>query len=137
MPGGLTRVTSSLDSLVVSMQHGGGSKDTWVLADGPVAADQLLQPSSASLEVSRATFDLPSRVADNLFWLGRYVERVEPAVRGSRAILMARVHQESDPASAAGLNAGVRVISALGHLPASCTPQRQSVPPRSNARCSR
>src|SRR5665213_1615406 len=28
MPGGLTRVTTSLDSLVVSMKHGGGSKDT-------------------------------------------------------------------------------------------------------------
>ena len=38
MPGGLTRVSASLDTMVVSMQRGGGSKDTWVLGDGPAAA---------------------------------------------------------------------------------------------------
>ena len=65
--------------------------------------------------MSRATFDLPSRVADNLFWLGRYVERVEQAVRIARAV-MTRIHQESDPAKVAGLNAGLRVLSALGHI---------------------
>ena len=69
------------------MQHGGGSKDTWVLADGPRPQFSLLRPASTPLEVNRATFDLPSRVADNLFWLGRYVERVEMVVRVARAIL--------------------------------------------------
>ncbi len=117
MPGGLTRITSSLDSLVASMQHGGGSKDTWVMASGPVSQTTLLTSASTALEVSRATFDLPSRVADNLFWLGRYAERVESAVRVSRAILT-RLYQESDPENAAGLEAGVRVMTALGHLPA-------------------
>ena len=48
MPGGLTRITTSLDSLVVSMQHGGGSKDTWVLGDGPAPPFSLLRPASAS-----------------------------------------------------------------------------------------
>ena len=116
MPGGLTRITSSLDSLVASMQHGGGSKDTWVFSGGPVPQTTLLTSASASLEVNRATFELPSRVADNLFWLGRYVERVESAVRIARAILT-RMYQESDPVSAAGLEAGVRIMTALGHLP--------------------
>jgi uncharacterized circularly permuted ATP-grasp superfamily protein/uncharacterized alpha-E superfamily protein len=115
MPGGLTRVSSSLDSLVVSMQRGGGSKDTWVLADGPTPQLSLLRPAPAPLEVSRATFDLPSRVADNLFWLGRYVERVELAVRTLRAILP-RIHQESDPARAAGLKAGLQLLWALGYF---------------------
>src|SRR5579862_727496 len=32
MPGGLARVSSSLDTPVVSMQRGGGSKNTWVLS---------------------------------------------------------------------------------------------------------
>ncbi len=123
MPGGLTRITSSLDSLVASMQHGGGSKDTWVMASGPVSQTTLLTSPSSSLEVSRATFDLPSRVADNLFWLGRYAERVESAVRVSRAILT-RLYQESDPETAAGLEAGVRVLAALGHLPLRLTDSR-------------
>ena len=116
MPGGLTRITSSLDSLVASMQHGGGSKDTWVMASGPVPQTTLLTGVSTSLEVSRATFDLPSRVADNLFWLGRYAERVESAVRSARAVLT-RLYQESDPSNIAGLESGVRIMAALGHLP--------------------
>ena len=37
MPGGLTRVSSTHDGPIVSMQRGGGSKDTWVLSDLPVS----------------------------------------------------------------------------------------------------
>jgi uncharacterized circularly permuted ATP-grasp superfamily protein len=35
LPGGLTRVALRKGSLVVNSSQGGGSKDTWVLADGP------------------------------------------------------------------------------------------------------
>jgi uncharacterized circularly permuted ATP-grasp superfamily protein len=35
MPGGLTRVALKKGSLVVNSSQGGGSKDTWVLADAP------------------------------------------------------------------------------------------------------
>ncbi|MEA2648628.1 MAG: hypothetical protein QOG61_1063 [Candidatus Binataceae bacterium] len=128
MPGGLTRVTTSLDSLVVSMQHGGGSKDTWVLADQPAAEFSLLRPDSVPIEVNRATIDLPSRIADNLFWLGRYVERLEMVVRVARAILT-RVSQESDLLRAAGIEAGYRVLAASGYLAAGpespAPPERQ------------
>jgi uncharacterized alpha-E superfamily protein len=114
MPGGLTRVSNTQDSLVVSIQSGGGSKDTWVLGDGPPSQFTLLKPAAHPLDVSRATFDLPSRAADNLFWLGRYVERVEAAVRIARAIL-ARAFQE-DSARAEGLNAGLAILGQLGLL---------------------
>lgn len=114
MPGGLTRVTNSLDSLVVSMQHGGGSKDTWVLGDGPSADLGAAHPMSEPVEISRATFELPSRVADNLFWLGRNVERVEQVVRVCRAALT-RLNQDAGPAAPAGVAAGMRVLAALGH----------------------
>jgi uncharacterized alpha-E superfamily protein len=116
MPGGLTRISTSLDSMVVSMQSGGGSKDAWVLGDGPAPSFSLLRPSTHPLEVSRATFDLPSRVADNLFWLGRYAERVEAGVRVARTILP-RFFQEADSSRAAGLNAGLDVLAARGYLP--------------------
>ena len=33
LPGGLTRVALKKGSLVVNSSQGGGSKDTWVLAD--------------------------------------------------------------------------------------------------------
>lgn len=110
MPGGLSRVTPSLDNLVVSVQLGGGSKDTWVLGGKSDEQLTLLPPKSRRLAVSRATFDLPSRVADNLFWLGRYVERVEAVVRVTRSMLP-RLTQENDPMQASGLRAGARSCS--------------------------
>jgi uncharacterized circularly permuted ATP-grasp superfamily protein len=39
LPGGLTRVALTKGSLVVNSSQGGGSKDTWVLADDPPGAD--------------------------------------------------------------------------------------------------
>jgi uncharacterized circularly permuted ATP-grasp superfamily protein/uncharacterized alpha-E superfamily protein len=86
MPGGLTRVTASPDSLIVSLQRGGGSKDTWVLGDGPVSQVTLLAPASAPVTLSRGGSDLSSRVADDLFWLGRYAERAESVVRLARCV---------------------------------------------------
>lgn len=88
MPGGLTRFAPTADTTLVSLQKGGGSKDTWVLAEGPVSDFTLLKLSAASIELSRGGSDLPSRAADNLYWLGRYVERTEGLVRLLRGIVV-------------------------------------------------
>ena len=88
LPGGLTRVSNSKNSLVVSMQRGGGSKDTWVLASGLPSSLSLLRPVGGKIEIVRTGPDLPSRVADNLFWLGRYVERAEGTARLLRSVIM-------------------------------------------------
>ena len=88
MPGGLTQIPNSADKLVFSLQRGGGSKDTWVPSSGPVSTFSLLLPPGAPIEISRGGGDLPSRVADDLFWLGRYVERAESGVRLLRAIML-------------------------------------------------
>jgi uncharacterized circularly permuted ATP-grasp superfamily protein/uncharacterized alpha-E superfamily protein len=88
LPGGLTRVSSSRNSLVVSMQRGGGSKDTWVLASGLPSSLSLLRPAGGQIEIVRTGPDLPSRVADNLFWLGRYAERAEGTARLLRSVIM-------------------------------------------------
>jgi uncharacterized alpha-E superfamily protein len=87
MPGGLTRVSASPDSLVVSSQRGGGSKDTWVLADGPVPYTTLIDRVTRPSDVTRASFALTSRVADNLFWLGRTSERADGGFRQFRLAL--------------------------------------------------
>jgi uncharacterized circularly permuted ATP-grasp superfamily protein/uncharacterized alpha-E superfamily protein len=89
MPGGLTRVSPSLDSPVVSMQRGGGSKDTWVLSDTPVDIFTMQRSRDLPVVLSRGgTSDLPSRAADNLFWLGRYAERCEHLAQVLRCILV-------------------------------------------------
>jgi uncharacterized circularly permuted ATP-grasp superfamily protein/uncharacterized alpha-E superfamily protein len=89
MPGGLARVSPALDTPVVSMQRGGGSKDTWVLSNGPVDVFTLHRPRGQPLELNRGEgTDLPSRAADHLFWLGRYAERAEHLARVLRCILV-------------------------------------------------
>ena len=94
MPGGLTRVSNTVDVPIVSMQRGGKSKDTWVLADGPVSTVTLLAPSDP-IRLEPATTELPSRVAENLFWLGRYVERAEHIVRLLRAFVSRLADQDT------------------------------------------
>jgi len=86
MPGGLVRVAGSENS-IVSMQRGGHSKDAWVLWDGPVDTFSMLPPRDQPVELRRASIDLPSRAADDLFWLGRYVERSENKARILRTLI--------------------------------------------------
>ncbi len=87
LPGGLVRVASD-ETSVVSMQRGGHSKDAWILWDSPVdTTASLRRPRTAAVELRRATTDLPSRVADNLFWLGRYAERSENIARLLRTLV--------------------------------------------------
>ena len=95
MPGGLVRVAGS-DGPVVSMQQGGHSKDAWALSDEAVGAFSLLRPRNQPVEVRRGSTDLPSRVADNLFWLGRYAERAENVARLLRTSL-GRVRRAHGP----------------------------------------
>jgi len=86
MPGGLTRVGGESDVPIVSMQRGGGSKDTWVVTEGPVMTESLLAHPAIAVRRERLDTVLPSRVADNLFWLGRQVERAELSARLLRSL---------------------------------------------------
>ncbi len=86
IPGGLVRVAEAHGS-VVSMQRGGHSKDAWVLSDGPVDTFSLLRPRSEPVELRRVSSVVPSSVADNTYWLGRYVERAENIARILRSMV--------------------------------------------------
>jgi uncharacterized circularly permuted ATP-grasp superfamily protein/uncharacterized alpha-E superfamily protein len=79
MPGGLARASEGSPALAFA--QGGRAKDTWVIAAGAVEERSLLRTMEAPVELRRGGIDLPSRVADNLFWLGRYAERLEGLVR--------------------------------------------------------
>ena len=106
MPGGFVRIADNADARAVSLQRGAATADAWVLARGPVGETTLL-PAPERILVQRATGLLPSRAADNLFWVGRYVERAEATLRLVRAV-MNRV-AETDETTAS-------VIAALGSL---------------------
>jgi uncharacterized circularly permuted ATP-grasp superfamily protein/uncharacterized alpha-E superfamily protein len=97
MPGGFVRIAESADARAVSLQRGAATADAWVLSDAPVVETTLL-PTPERITVQRATGALPSRAADNLFWLGRYLERAEAMLRLVRA-LISRVPEAGDAIS--------------------------------------
>jgi uncharacterized alpha-E superfamily protein len=86
MPGGFVRVADDVDARAVNLQLGGRTADAWMLSDKPVAAVTLL-PAPGRIPINRTIGVLPSRAASNLFWLGRYVERTEAALRLVRALI--------------------------------------------------
>ena len=86
MPGGLARVGVEPGGSVVSLQQGGATKDTWVVADGPIEEVTLLNSSNETVELRRVGNNLPSRLADNFFWLGRYAERSDSTARLLRSL---------------------------------------------------
>ena len=115
MPGGLTRVASTDNVRVVSMQRGGGSKDTWVMSSGPVDASfTLLRNTGTAAELLRVRAGIPSRVAENLFWFGRYEERCDNAARLLRLALNQKLQETDDDENS--LPAVLALASAFGLL---------------------
>lgn len=102
MPGGLTRVASSASARIVSMQRGGGSKDTWVMSPGQVDASfTLLRTTVTAADLVRAApSGVPSRLAENLFWLGRYAERCDDMARLLRLALGLKLQDGEDDENA-------------------------------------
>jgi uncharacterized circularly permuted ATP-grasp superfamily protein/uncharacterized alpha-E superfamily protein len=85
MPGGFCRIAEQLDARAVSMGDGARAADVWVVSDKAVSVTTLL-PASDTVRIRRVAGVLPSRAADNLFWLGRNLERAEATLRLVRAL---------------------------------------------------
>ena len=94
------------------MAAGQSSKDVWILSDGPVEPVTLLASSVKLVELRRSTADLTSRVADNLFWLGRNAERAEAMVRHLRSCIV-RLTNDLEPS---GLNEVVELVAAFSDV---------------------
>ncbi len=85
MPGGFCRIADQPDARAVSMGDGARAADVWVVSDKAVSTATLL-PTGDSVRIRRIAGWVPSRAADNLFWLGRYLERAEATLRLLRAL---------------------------------------------------
>ena len=81
---------------------------------GPVSTFSLLPARNQPVELSRGGSDLPSRVADNLFWLGRYAERAEGTTRLLRGILV-RLTEKSGLADVPELPTLLRTLTHMCH----------------------
>lgn len=86
MPGGFCRISEDVDARAVTLGNGVRSSDVWITSDTPVEQVTLL-PSADRISIRRIIGTMPSRAADNLFWLGRYLERTEATLRLVRALL--------------------------------------------------
>lgn len=98
MAGGLGRVSAGPDTHLVTNTAGAVAKDVWVLAPEPVSgATALVGPPTGPIALPPELLGegtrprlvaagLPPRVAENLFWLGRYAERAEDTVRLVRVV---------------------------------------------------
>ncbi len=116
MPGGLTRVAPP-GREAVSIQRGGGAKDTWIVGPESVPPPSLLPGRITPAELQRASGTLPSRVGESLFWLGRYAERAQNSARLSRSAIARLADAEGLPDA---LNATLaRICVQNGLLPAS------------------
>ena len=85
MPGGLLRVDAAPDGVFIRVGEEKLSKDVWVpsTGSGPPPRLPAMPPQSPALQ--RGGADLPSRLVDDFFWLGRYVERCDQGARLVRA----------------------------------------------------
>ena len=84
MPGGFGRIGTGQDATAIAMRQGGAVADVWVVSDDAVEPVSMLAPADKPFQRAQLG-PLPSRAADNLFWLGRYVERTEGILRLLRA----------------------------------------------------
>jgi len=86
MTGGLCRTASKAGNFIISNQSGGISKDAWILSPEPSRIVNVLKETT-----ERPTADyndmLPSHAAENLFWVGRYTERVLGNARLLRTVM--------------------------------------------------
>lgn len=114
MPGGFARTSDARELPMLALHDAeGGSKDTWILSDRQ-ALDECVSPDSAGpLRLSRGGSDLPSRVADNMFWFGRYLERCEDIARTLRAVYL---HAEDSIAGGGGQAALTGLTAWMGAI---------------------
>jgi uncharacterized circularly permuted ATP-grasp superfamily protein/uncharacterized alpha-E superfamily protein len=105
MPGGFCRIADQPDARAVSMGDGARAADVWVVSDKAVSTATLL-PTGDSVRIRRIAGWVPSRAADNLFWLGRYLERAEATLRLLRAL---GTQRESGKGSSTALHSVERI----------------------------
>ncbi len=118
MPGGFARLLAEGERPDSPLPAGGLCKDVWVMTDD--RAD-IVGPASRPLPplaLRRSAGELPSRVADNLYWLGRSVERLDRGARLVRAAISRAVRGGALlPREVAELDCLLRCLADAGLIP--------------------
>lgn len=115
MPGGLAQVLEE-GEVAGPPARRTIAKDVWVPAEEGALIHGPAAPRAAPLPIRRSSGELPSRVADDLFWLGRYLERLESSARLMRALLARLLRGATLPRETAEKRALMRCLRAAGLL---------------------
>jgi uncharacterized circularly permuted ATP-grasp superfamily protein/uncharacterized alpha-E superfamily protein len=118
VPGGVARATGGGEVSRGGLKYRASVKDVWVMSDEPDApAQSIAVPAAADTrQLKRATDVLGSRAADDLFWLGRYVERLDFGARLFRAALGRLADSNLGPRDLAEIDLLVAALSRSGWI---------------------
>jgi len=86
MSGGLVRSSADAGNFLISSQTGGFSKDAWIISPEPGRVLNVLKETPETF-VETYNDMLPSHAAENLFWVGRYTERLLGNARFLRTVM--------------------------------------------------
>jgi len=117
MPGGLARINESPDGLFLAIRSNAVSKDVWVPSAAGSAEPALPSMPDHRVDLKRGGLDLPSRLLDDIYWLGRYVERCDCTARLARAGIE-RATLEAAPDAPLALGAILDALQRSGVTPA-------------------
>ncbi len=114
MQGGLGRVLAAGEHVTETLPIGALFKDVWVLNEESSLIQGPAPAPRARVALRRSAGNLPSRVADDFYWLGRHIERLEAQARIARAGLLRRARGAPLPRELAELQILVRCLRATG-----------------------
>lgn len=133
LPGGIARVATAGVALTGRLPGGGWCKDVWVPADPSEAIIGPAAQSGPPIAITRTPGAIASRVADNLFWLGRYVERLDRAARLMRAAIARLRRGAVLPRELAELNTLAKCLCEAGLISEEARPSAGSLTPLASA----
>ncbi len=118
MPSALGRVDASPDGVFIDPGGDRTSKDVWVPSDRGSIVPRLPAMPEPPTALLRGGIDPPSRLLDDVYWLGRYVERCGAAARLLRMGLEDRINSASDLGSvlAGPLQAALADMEIVPHV---------------------
>jgi uncharacterized alpha-E superfamily protein len=123
MPGGLARVNAHPDGLFLSAR--GDSKDIWIPSHKDDADPSAIAMPDQRVDLRRGGLDLPSRLLDDIYWLGRHIERCDMMARLLRAGLERLDTEVADDAPLV-LKAIISTLAAMDGVPATSDHSRNA-----------
>jgi len=116
MRGGLARMLTEDDLLYGRLPRSGLAKDVWVLVEDRA---RVIGPAAIAvppIAIRRTRGELPSRVADDFFWFGRYLERLEGTARLLRAVIVRLARVNLSPREMADLRVLIDCLADKGAI---------------------